>query len=109
MTPEGRVKSKIKRWLAKFLSTTFVFMPRQSGFGVNGIPDYVCCVPMKVTKDMVGKTVGLFVGIEAKTAVGEQTDLQVLCENDIVKAHGIYLLVYGSDNVVDALSSLRKL
>lgn len=109
MPPEGRVKNKINEWLAKFLPTTFVFMPRQSGFGVNGIPDYVCCVPVKITKEMVGKTVGLFVGIEAKTEDGTQSPLQVICEEDIVDAKGIYKLVFGSVDIVKSLSSLRKL
>jgi len=108
MTPEGRVKDKIKKWMKRVFPTAFSFMPRQSGFGQNGIPDHLYCVPVKITKAMVGETVGLFVGIEAKTASGTQSALQNICEKDIVAAGGIYLMPFGSDAIDGALSRLMK-
>ena len=30
------------------------------------MPDYICCIPVVITQDMVGKTVGVFAAIEAK-------------------------------------------
>lgn len=31
-----------------------------------GTPDLIACMPVKITKDMVGETFGLFCGIEVK-------------------------------------------
>lgn len=52
MTPEGRVKEAVKKWLkAKGI---WYYMPVQGGFGVVGIPDFICCWD------------GLFLAIETK-------------------------------------------
>ena len=51
-TPEGRVKDAIKAWLKA--QGAWYFMPVPSGFGVHGIPDFICCIQ------------GRFVAIEAK-------------------------------------------
>jgi hypothetical protein len=41
MTPEGRVKEAVKRVLKA--RGIWFFMPMQNGFGVVGIPDFICC------------------------------------------------------------------
>ena len=41
MTPEGRVKQAVKKVLKD--RGIWYFMPMQNGFGVVGIPDFVCC------------------------------------------------------------------
>ena len=62
---EDDVKKKvIKPWFQKMNGWCFMHVPK--GFGVGGIPDYVGCVPIVVTQEMVGKTIGLFVAPEAK-------------------------------------------
>lgn len=66
MTPEGRVKHGVKKVLAAFGKKLWYFMPVQNGMGRVGIPDFVCCVPVTITPDMVGQTVGLFVACETK-------------------------------------------
>jgi len=106
-TPEGKVKKKIKSWMKAAFPTAFGFMPRQSGYGSNGIPDHIYCVPVEITQAMVGETHGFFIGIEAKTADGAQSALQQVAENDIVKAAGKYRLVFGSDEIEPILGSLR--
>jgi len=106
-TPEGRVKKNIKKWMKKVFPKAFCFMPRQSGYGQNGIPDHIYCVPVTITEGMVGEKVGLFVGIEAKTAIREQTSLQAMAEQDILDAYGEYKLVRGSDDIEPTLGSLR--
>ena len=40
-TPEGRVKAAIKKWLKE--RQIWFYMPMQSGMGVVGIPDFICC------------------------------------------------------------------
>jgi hypothetical protein len=41
MTPEGRVKKDVRKWLRD--RGIWHYMPVQSGLGVVGIPDFVCC------------------------------------------------------------------
>lgn len=40
-TPEGKVKDAVKKVLNKH--GIWYFMPMQNGFGVVGIPDFICC------------------------------------------------------------------
>ena len=40
-TPEGKVKTKVKRVLKDF--GIHYFMPTQNGFGVVGVSDIICC------------------------------------------------------------------
>lgn len=42
------------------------YAPIQNGLGEHGIHDRLGCVPVVVTQAMVGKTIGLFVSVEAK-------------------------------------------
>jgi hypothetical protein len=51
-TPEGRVKEAVKKELKS--RGIWYFMPMQNGFGVVGIPDFICCWE------------GLFLAIETK-------------------------------------------
>lgn len=59
MKPEAKVKMQVKKWLKD--RGIFFYMPVQSGFGVVGIPDFVCCAQ------------GRFLGIETK-APGERSN-----------------------------------
>lgn len=40
-TPEGRVKDAVKAYLKS--EGVWFYMPMQSGIGVVGIPDFICC------------------------------------------------------------------
>lgn len=62
MTPEGKVKLKIKTLLAKY--NVYAVMPIGSAYGNSGIPDFLCCVR------------GTFVAVEAKAGKGVATALQ---------------------------------
>ena len=70
MTPEGRVKEIVKRRLR---GACWFYMPVQNGMGVTGIPDIIACVPVEITPDMVGKTFGMFLGVETKAPGKEHT------------------------------------
>ena len=59
-TPEGRVKAKVKKLLKQY--GVYFYMPMQNGYGVHGIPDFVCCCN------------GHFIGIETK-APGKLSNL----------------------------------
>jgi hypothetical protein len=62
MTPEGKVKSRIKKILKD--SGIYYAMPMGTGYGNAGVPDFLCCVN------------GKFVALEAKAGVGKTTALQ---------------------------------
>lgn len=107
-TPEGRVKKNIKKWMDRVFPDAFGYMPVPTGYGEKGIPDHIYCIPVVITEDMVGKTVGLFVGIEAKTVRGKVSPAQAIKAGEIIDASGIIRTVYGSDNIEQELEPLRK-
>jgi len=85
MTPEGRVKADIKKFLNS-LPNCFWWMPPVNGYGTNGIPDFVGCY------------LGVFFAIEAKRPGGLSgvTALQQDKINRINQAHGYAI---AADNV----------
>lgn len=64
MTPEGKVKAKIKKILKEH--NIYYAMPHGAGYGDAGIPDFLCCMPPD----------GKFMAIEAKANGGQPTKLQ---------------------------------
>lgn len=79
-TPEGKVKRMVKAWL-KTMSRQFHFMPVSAGYGVHGIPDFVCCIN------------GVFVGVETKANGKMPTELQHQRLKEICNAGGIAAVV----------------
>lgn len=61
---ENHVKDLVKDWYDSVHA--WHYAPIQNGLGVHGIHDRVGCVPVVITQDMVGKTFGLLVSVEAK-------------------------------------------
>lgn len=80
MTPEGRVKEAVKRVLKA--SGIWFFMPMQNGFGVVGIPDFICCWN------------GRFLAIETK-APGKRNDTTANQDRRLqeIRDHNGYSLV----------------
>ncbi len=89
MTPEGRVKKKVKEVLNDL--GAYYTMPMGTGFSSSGAPDFIICIA------------GLFYGIECKANGGKPTALQLKHHDDIRKAGGVALVV-DETNVVN----LRK-
>ena len=89
MTPEGRVKKRVKEILNEL--GAYYTMPIGTGFSSSGAPDFIICIA------------GLFYGIECKANGGKPTALQLKHHDDIRKAGGVALVV-DETNVVN----LRK-
>ena len=80
-TPEGRVKDKVKQWLRD--RGIYFYMPVQGGYGVVGVPDFICCWS------------GKFFAIETK-APGKRnntTENQKKQLSSIKEANGIAIVV----------------
>lgn len=81
MTPEGKVKARVKRVLEKY-DLVYRFMPVQSGYGAKTL-DFLVCVN------------GKFLAIETKAPGKQLTELQRQTARDIVAARGKVLVVDG--------------
>ena len=104
-TPEGKVKDQVKKVLKE--NGAWFYMPVQNGMGVVGIPDIVGCIPITITEDMVGKTIGHFVAIETKAPgkLSRVTPNQQRVLRDIARTGGIAML---TDNATDVATNLEN-
>jgi len=94
LTPEGRVKQDVKKLLVA--RDIWFYMPVQTGYGVGGIPDFICCWK------------GLFIAIECK-APGKENTTTPMQRRTIgeIRAHGGRAVVVS--NVVELEASLNLL
>lgn len=90
MTPEGRVKARIKNLLKRH--EAYYFMPVQQGLGAPALDFFVCYK-------------GMFLAIEAKALGKVMTPRQELTAGAIRKAEGSTLLIDGSEESIEALES----
>lgn len=90
MTPEGKVKEAVKKFLR--LHGIWYFMPVAGPFTVHGVPDFICCWN------------GKFMGIETKAPkkLNTLTENQKRVISEIERSGG---LVY----VVDDVRQLEQL
>ena len=79
MTPEAKVKKKIKEELNNM--GAYFLQPIGTGFGSNGAPDIVACYK------------GFFIGIEAKAGKGKTTALQEFNLKRIQGMGGLALVI----------------
>lgn len=84
MTPEAKVKAKIKKILDD--NDVYHFSPFQAGMGRAGIPDIVACFK------------GTFIGIEAKAGKNTPTMLQER-ELDKIRYSGGHAIVINEENL----------
>ena len=85
ITPEGRVKAKVKALLKKY--NIYHFMPATGGYGRSGIPDFICCAQGPKSKH------GYFLAIECKANGGRVTALQHRELENIKENGGISFIV----------------
>jgi hypothetical protein len=95
MKNEGDVKEEVKKILNS-IPQCWWYMPVQTGYGVMGIPDFVCCIK------------GKLIGIEAKFGKNKLTNWQSKQLKRIHDAGGLVLVV-NEKNVISMLHELRSL
>jgi hypothetical protein len=88
MRKEGDVKTEVKRVLATYGDKVWWFMPVPTGFGVQGVPDFVCSLR------------GRFVGIETKFGSNGLTKFQIKQMDAIIKTGGMHMVI-NEHNVKD--------
>ena len=86
LTPEGKVKAKVRRMLDA--ASVYYFMPATGGYGRSGVSDIVGCCD------------GKFFAIECKAGKNTTTSLQDLELHKIKKAGGITLVI-NETNIMD--------
>jgi len=94
MTPEGKVKAKVRKKLDE--AKAYYFMPATGGYGKSGVPDIVACVN------------GWFIGIECKAGINKPTALQ---QNNLnaIKASGGTALVINENNINELEDCLNQI
>ena len=84
MTPEGKVKAKLKKVFKD--RNIYYIMPATGGYGNSGAPDFIVCHE------------GKFIGLETKAGKNKPTALQQR-NIDQINAQGGLALVVNEDNV----------
>ena len=83
MTPEGKIKARVKQVLKEL--GAYYAMPSTGGYGNSGVPDFLVCIG------------GRFIGIECKANKGKTTALQESNLKAIRACGGIALVVNESN------------
>lgn len=94
MTPEAKVKAKVKKLLEEL--RIYYFFPATHGYGRSGVPDIIGCF------------MGLFVAIECKAGKGQLTALQEREIERIIEAGG-FTFVAREDNINELKEKLTCL
>ena len=97
---ESKIQSKVMDYFKLLGAYTLKTMTTSK----NGVSDVISCVPVVITDDMVGKTLGLFVASEVKTKEGEPSPLQKYNIKKIRECGGIAGIVRSVDDVKSLLS-----
>jgi len=97
VTPEGRVKARVKRLLDKY-KTNYEFWPVPYGYGASTLDCLICFR-------------GWFIAVETKAPGKRPTDRQKMIINQIRAAGGIALVVDGEEglqHLEDTLESIKN-
>lgn len=94
MTPEAKVKKKVRELLEKH--GAYYAMPVTGGYGASGVPDFLVCHH------------GRFIGIETKAGTNKPTALQ-LGNMARIELAGGHTFVVNETNVADLSNFLEKI
>lgn len=73
--------------------------PIKAGLGCNGAGDLIGFLPVKITPEMVGKTVAIFMSVEVKTETGKIKPDQLLWVDAVKKSGGIACIARNVEDV----------
>lgn len=104
--PEPVVKDMVKAWYDA--RGAWSFAPVSNGMGKHGIHDRVGCVPITITPDMVGKRIGAFVSVEAKSTGRRGEKNRGMSKNQYENMVEI-LVAGGASTVCDGEEDLKNL
>lgn len=96
MTPEGKIKARLKRALKPFGNKVYQFWPVQTGYGTKTL-DCLLCVA------------GQFIAIETKAPGKKLTALQEQTAIDICAANGLAFKVDGDESIDRVIGHLIKI
>lgn len=94
MTPEGKVKDKLKKRLKAEWPDSYVFMPVQHGYGAKTL-DFLCAIE------------GHFVSFETKAEGKKPTPLQVSTLENIRIAGGFACVVSDDQTIDTAIATIH--
>lgn len=94
MTPESELKKKIKEYLDD--RSIYWCMIKGGAHSKPGDPDMIACVN------------GMFIGIEAKTYEGTQSNIQKLRQRQIEDNGGVYIIARNVDDVAETVNKYYK-
>lgn len=92
MTPEGKVKEKVKKLLKLFNNRVYYHMPVQNGMGMPSL-DFICCA-----KSLFG---GLYFAIETKAPGGGLTPRQQVTVDFMANAGGKVFVIDGDTTALE--------
>lgn len=95
MTPEAKVKAKVKKILDS-LEECYYFFPQTGGYGRSGVPDIIVCYK------------SIFIAIECKAGKGQLTELQKYNIDQIKQAKGLAIMINES-NIEMLLPQLKEI
>jgi Holliday junction resolvase len=94
MTPEAKVKNKVKKILDSL--GCYHFSPQTGGYGKSGIPDIIACYK------------GRFIAIECKAGKGQVTALQKY-NIDQIKANQGLAIIINEGNIETLLALVKEI
>ena len=92
MTPEAKVKNKVKKILDSI--GCYHFSPQTGGYGKGGVPDIIACYK------------GRFIAIECKAGKGVLTALQKYNIDQIISNQGLAIVI--NEGNIESLLALVK-
>lgn len=96
MTPEGKIKAKVKRAMERFGDDAYRFMPVQNGMGAPSL-DFLYCIK------------GYFFAIETKAPGKKLTRRQEVTAAVIARAGGHVFMVDGDESLTEAIDIIRHI
>lgn len=94
MTPEGRIKAKVKRLLDKY-KARYEYWPVPYGLGASSLDCIVCFR-------------GRFIGVETKAPGGKPTDRQKMIMRQMRDAGAAVFLIDGQNGEFERLEALLE-